>query len=248
MPKNRPPDDDFTDPNPVLIYSPSVQFMGRDLEEMPLFPLNAVLLPYQAIPLHVFEDRYRRMIRRCIAEDRSFGVVLIRQGDETGDPDVTPYMVGTSARILEHSTLPDGKLHLTAVGERRFRIRRIERDDGHLVGLVEPIIELEWTDTPEHDTLISRAKDAFRLHISALFGGKDVNLKISYTDDPVALSFAIAGCIHLSTLEKQRILEITDTAERMREIVPLLEAQAVETMTTAQRTVEDDFEDFLFPN
>lgn len=222
--------------------------MGRDLEEMPLFPLHAVLLPYQAIPLHVFEDRYRRMIRRCIEEDRSFGVVLIREGDEVGDPEVTPYMVGTSARILEHSTLPDGGLHLTALGERRFRIRKLEQSDGHLVGFVEPIVELEWDETPEHETLIERAKDAFGLQISALFGHKNVNLKINYTDDPVALSFAMAGCIHLSLLEKQHLLEITDTAERMREIIPLLEIQAVEAMTTAPRSIEGDFDQFLFRN
>lgn len=220
--------------------------MGRNLEEMPLFPLHAVLLPYQATALNVFEERHRRMIRRCIEEDRPFGIVLIREGNEVGDPEVTPYMVGTSARIIEHSTLPDGQLQLCALGERRFRIRRIERSDGQLIGHVEPIIELEWSDTEEHASLITRAKAAFTLHVSALFGGRE--LRISYADDPVALSFAIAGCIHLTTLEKQRLLEITDTAERIREIIPLLETQAVELMTRAPRAVQDDYSEFLSCN
>ncbi|HVL39075.1 MAG TPA: LON peptidase substrate-binding domain-containing protein, partial [Fimbriimonadaceae bacterium] len=74
--------------------------MPFELEEMPLFPLNTVLFPYATVQLHVFEDRYRDLVRNCIEFDRPFGIVLIRNGDEVGGQ-AEPYMVGTAVRIVQ---------------------------------------------------------------------------------------------------------------------------------------------------
>ncbi|HXL19893.1 MAG TPA: LON peptidase substrate-binding domain-containing protein, partial [Streptosporangiaceae bacterium] len=76
---------------------------------LPLFPLNVVLFPHMALPLHVFEPRYRKMIGDCLEEGHSFGVVAIREGRETGP--ATPYGVGTLAKIVRIDRLDDGRMN-----------------------------------------------------------------------------------------------------------------------------------------
>jgi Lon protease-like protein len=90
--------------------------------ELPLFPLNTVLLPGVALPLHIFEERYRLMIGRCLERREPFGVVLIRQGQETGSGEIRLADVGTVARIRQASRYADGRMDLVTVGIRRFRI------------------------------------------------------------------------------------------------------------------------------
>jgi Lon protease-like protein len=221
--------------------------MNSDLEEMPLFPLNAVLLPYQTLPLHVFEDRYREMIGECLSSGRDFGVVLIREGDEVGG-DAEPYLVGTSARVVEHKPLSDGRIDLLAVGERRFRVRKIDRSRPFLVGFVEPIVELEWSDSGQNHGLLLRAKEAFEHHLRNIFGRQDVNITIQFPDDPVALSFAIAGFVNLPAIAKQRLLELTDTSTRLSELIPVLESQFLEANATGFVSVVEEFSDFISNN
>ncbi len=222
--------------------------MSVPLEEMPLFPLNAVLLPYQALPLNVFEERYRKMIQHCLKEDKPFGIVLIREGEEVNDPSAVPYMVGTSARIVNCTNSPEGDLHVLTAGERRFRVRKLDYSKEYLVGLVEPIVELEWNESPDNQSLVARAKDAFRMHLTSLFGAQDVSIKVQFTEDPMAMSFAMAGCIHLTLLQKQHLLELTDTAERFREIIPYMEQQAFDLFAQAPPTALERYEDYISRN
>jgi len=221
--------------------------MSAELEEMPLFPLNAVLLPYQTLPLHVFEDRYRKMIGDCLEQDRPFGVVLIREGSEI-DESAEPYLVGTSARVVEHKPLPDGRVDLVAVGERRFRVRRFDRSKPYLVGYVEPIVEMEWSESNQNRGLLSRAKEAFEFHLRSIFGRQDVNITVQFPDDPVALSFAIAGFINMPTIAKQRLLELTDTSARLTELIPVLEAQFLEHAVNGEPSVSEEFAEFISNN
>src|SRR5947209_7299372 len=89
--------------------------------ELPLFPLNTVLFPTAPLTLHIFEERYKEMVSRCIAEDIPFGVVLIREGQEAGAPAV-PFEVGTTAQIVSVEKLLQGRMNLIAVGRKRFRL------------------------------------------------------------------------------------------------------------------------------
>ena len=107
-----------------------------EMARIPLFPLNTVLFPKQALPLHIFEERYKLMIGRCIDETAPFGVVLIKSGEETaGDAD--PYDVGTTARVARVQRLPDGRMNLINLGRRRFRILELDRTEAVLEGEVE---------------------------------------------------------------------------------------------------------------
>src|SRR5690606_8599831 len=92
--------------------------------KLPLFPLNAVLFPGFTISLHVFEERYRLMIERCLEQEAPFGIVLIRKGPEVGG-DAIPYQIGTVATIQQSKQLPDGRYYLNALGQRRFRVQYI---------------------------------------------------------------------------------------------------------------------------
>ena len=93
--------------------------------ELPLFPLNTVLCPGIALPLHIFEDRYRAMVRHCLESSSPFGVVLIRQGREVGTGAISFTGIGTIAEIRDAGAYEDGRYDLLVVGTRRFEIRRV---------------------------------------------------------------------------------------------------------------------------
>ena len=93
--------------------------------ELPLFPLNAVLCPGIALPLHIFEDRYRAMVRHCLETKSPFGVVLIREGQEVGTRGISFTGIGTIAEIRDAGAYEDGRYDLLVVGTRRFEIQRV---------------------------------------------------------------------------------------------------------------------------
>ena len=95
---------------------------------MAMFPLGTVLFPYALLPLHVFEPRYRLMMRHVLDGDREFGVVLIERGSEVGGGD-TRFDVATVARVVQAAELPDGRYALATVGMRRVRVERWLDDD-----------------------------------------------------------------------------------------------------------------------
>ncbi len=95
---------------------------------LPMFPLGTVLFPYALLPLHVFEPRYRVMVRRVMEGDHEFGVVLIERGSEVGGGDVR-FDTGTIARVVQAAELPDGRYALATVGMSRARVLRWLADD-----------------------------------------------------------------------------------------------------------------------
>lgn len=112
------------------------------MTELPLFPLHSVLCPGIALPLHIFEDRYQLMVARCIERSAPFGVVLIRTGREVGELEGHVADVGTTAAIRQAGRYSDGRLDIVTVGERRFRIERVETArEPYLVGQVSLLDE-----------------------------------------------------------------------------------------------------------
>src|SRR3990172_7254766 len=94
---------------------------------LPLFPLDNVLFPDMVMPLHIFEQRYRLLVRRSLRHRSPFGIVLIPEGQEVGGG-ALPYRVGTLAQIVAHAALPDGRSLITVRGERRFEIDAVIDD------------------------------------------------------------------------------------------------------------------------
>jgi Lon protease-like protein len=125
-------------------------------QELPLFPLHTVLFPGGRLPLRIFEQRYMEMAKACLKDNSPFGVCLIHQGKEVGEPAV-PVGVGCLARIAEWDMPQLGVLQVTARGESRFRIlrQRVQPD-----GLVRASIELlpEGEDVPLPEAAARYAK------------------------------------------------------------------------------------------
>lgn len=122
--------------------------------QLPIFPLHSVLCPGVALPLHIFEDRYRLMVGRCIERDEPFGVVLIREGREVGPLDGRLAEVGTTALIRRAGRYPDGRLDIVTVGARRFRIDSLDATrEPYLLG-----------DVTYVDETISDGEEARLLH------------------------------------------------------------------------------------
>jgi Lon protease-like protein len=201
--------------------------MAPKLENLPLFPLQTVLFPYAHIQLHVFEDRYLEMVRECLEFERPFGIVLIRDGKEVGGP-ADPYMVGTTVRVTKVINLESGAMDIQVKGERRFRIRKIDESKAYMVGMVEPVVETETPDCPRTDALVMRCREDFQAWIRQMITKQGFNVQIKFPEDVTALSFAIANLLPIENLEKQRLLELTDTLERISGLIGLLETQIIE--------------------
>jgi Lon protease-like protein len=218
--------------------------MADGLEEMPLFPLNTVLFPYAQVHLHVFEPQHRELVRFCMENDVGFGVVLSREGSDT-------YLVGTAVRIAAVKTLEDGNMDVRIQGQRRFRIRKLDEDTRPFpIGHVEPIVELEVEETPRVTALTFRLKECVEEYIRAELRHYDFRIqRINLPAEPTALSFVVANLLKIENLDKQRLLETTDTEERLAEIVPLMERQIVDVhMSGAYRVTANMLEEWITPN
>jgi Lon protease-like protein len=185
--------------------------------ELPLFPLHTVLFPGRPLPLHVFEPRYRLMIGRCLERASPFGVVLIRAGLEVGDP-AEPYAVGTTAEIVEHERLPDGRMHLLCVGRERFRVRALLAGEPYLQADVGPLAD----DPPaaELEGLAARLAAGLGAYVGP--GGLE---GLTLPDDPTALSFAAPAALPLGLPEQQRLLEMTSTEDRLRWLIAAVDRE-----------------------
>jgi Lon protease-like protein len=191
---------------------------------LPLFPLNIVLFPGLPIQLHIFEPRYRSMIRQCQADSQPFGVVLIHQGIEAYGPVAEPVRVGCTARIARLVPLEDGRMNLTALGEERFRILKLIHDHPYLVGEVESLP----LERPSSIALLRGmrlltpiVKDYLRL-ITKLNPQEPVDLsEVDFPEDPLLLLNLAATLLQVPAIEKQPLLESVSADDLMVEIFRL---------------------------
>src|SRR4051794_2814499 len=166
----------------------------------PMFPLGSVLLPGMVLPLHVFEPRYRALVRDCLDGDREFGVALIERGSEVGGGDIRA-MAGTIAEILQAEEFDDGRWALVAVGTRRVRVQGWLPDDPYPVAEVD-----DWPDVPPRD--LADADEAYRDRVAALRRvlalavelGAEADPMVELSDDPVAGSYQIGVLAPLGAL------------------------------------------------
>lgn len=189
-----------------------------------MFPLGTVLLPGTVIPLHVFEDRYRRLVRDCLEGTGEFGVVLIERGSEVGGGDVRTD-AGTVARIVEATELPDGRWVLAAAGTRRIRVVAWLDDDPYPRADVD-----DWPDDPtagEPEIAERMVAAATRLRrasaLQAELGDDAAPLDVGISDDPVVAGYQIAALAPLGPLDRQRVLCASSAADRFDTLVEMLD-------------------------
>jgi uncharacterized protein len=189
------------------------------LMNVPLFPLNSIVLPRGRIPLQLFEPRYIDMLTRCLKEDRGFVVVLLQEGGEAGRT-AAFYDIGTYVRIIDFQQLDNGLLGITVEGESKVSVvRSWQQEDGLNVGDVECLIEEAESEVPERfGELPSVLKALFRHPVI-----RDLNMDIDY-GDARDVGWRLTELLPLDKQEKQKLVELQDPLERLSRLQGLLEA------------------------
>ena len=192
-----------------------------------MFPLGTVLLPFAHLPLHIFESRYRALVKDVLAGDGEFGVVLIERGQEVGGGDAR-FGVGTVARIVQSAELPDGRWLVDAVGTERFRVTEWLPEDPYPQALVEalddeppdagPGAEAELTDRRKAVEQLLRQVLALQVEL-----GFPAPSAVRTLDENAAVAaFEAALLSPIGPMDTQKILEAPGTMARLALLETLL--------------------------
>jgi Lon protease-like protein len=187
-------------------------FMGP--ERLALFPLNVVLLPGATLPLHIFEPRYRQMVRRCVEEKSEFGVLLALPKGLV--------RVGCTAQVTEVvKRYNDGRMDILTVGRSPFRIIELVNAEQYAN---DELLEghVDFLDDREYRTDPCTRKELLRLYEvchTLIFEDYPRNIESEAAEYP---SFVVAGTLPLDLLWKQQILELRSEADRQERLVGYL--------------------------
>jgi Lon protease-like protein len=184
---------------------------------LPMFPLGSVLLPGALLPLHVFEPRYRDMVRDCLRVDGEpeFGQALITHGWETGGGD-TRAMVGTIAQMLQVEALDEHRYALVAVGTRRIRINAWLPDDPYPVADVDDWPDVD-PDAPglELQVAATHARVRAAMALAVELGDAAATDDTEISDDPLLASYHLATLAPIGPADRLRLLSAEGPAARL---------------------------------
>ncbi|HET7476923.1 MAG TPA: LON peptidase substrate-binding domain-containing protein [Dermatophilaceae bacterium] len=187
-----------------------------DLRELlPLFPLGAVLYPGVLLPLHIFEQRYRDLVKALVelpgGAPREFGVIAIRSGREVGAAGVAAlYPVGCTAVLATVSPLPDGRFDIVCIGSRRFELLGVEpAGTSYLTGSVRRLDDPDGHGATDLAASVARDLERYRQLIGISGDEPDPT-------DPRQLSYQVASTLRLDLAERQALLQSPDNAARLR--------------------------------
>jgi len=197
------------------------------LADIPLFPLNVVLMPGTPLPLHIFEDRYKQMVNECLDAETEFGMIF---ADESGTR-----QVGCTARIVDLvERYDDGRLVILVEGSQRFKLNNVLSGKPYYVGDIEYL-----EDGPQED-VSALAEECVvlleRVVAAATEGSVDIEIEQPYLN----LSFIIAGRIEFDLEMRQQILELSTEKERLIKVKELLTeaAERLERDKAARKIAE----------
>jgi len=194
----------------------------RGVRELPIFPLPVVLFPGMPMPLHIFEERYRKMLSDIRAADNLFGLSFL---DASAGKETPPAgHVGCVAEVTETQALPDGRSNILAVGVIRYQVESyIERGDSYLV-----VRANYFEDEDENESaLTSNSHDVARMFMRVansirVMNDERGNLPDISDTDPQKLSFLVAAALEIEVETKQELLELRSTSERLNRLRDLL--------------------------
>lgn len=186
-------------------------------QELPIFPLAVVLVPGELLPLHIFEERYKAMMRDALERERRFGLSYVVNAEVGGDTPPIVGSIGCAAQITAVIPLPDGRMNLLSVGASRYVIREYVQIEPYLIARVEPLVDVTL-ETPDLDELAGEVRGLFdRLAAAARAlsneAGESAPTELDVAPEP--LSFLIAANVALDNGTKQELLEMTDTRARL---------------------------------
>lgn len=184
--------------------------------QVPLFPLNTVIFPGGPLPLRIFEPRYLDMVSDCLKNDVPFGVLLIREGGETGV--ATTHGIGTLARIRDWYQGSDGLLGITAIGEQRFRLISSQRlPSGLNVGEVEVLPDEPAMPMPDEYKAMSQILADVLDELGKLYESLERRL-----DDAAWVTSRLVEILPIDLEQKQMCLEQNDAASRLKIVQALI--------------------------
>ncbi|HWG02236.1 MAG TPA: LON peptidase substrate-binding domain-containing protein [Trebonia sp.] len=213
-------------------------------EMLPLFPLSTVLFPGMRLPLHIFEPRYRQLVRDLLAkpEPRQFGVIAIRKGQETGADSVTAlHETGCVAVIRTAGAREDGRFDLQTVGTDRFRLLRLDKSLPYFQGEVERVPdEPEGAAAGEAAGLVQRVQAGFRAYLNALAdrGGGVISVA-DLPDEPVLLSYVVGAAMIIDLPDRQNLLAAPGAVARLKAARALLARETAMLRATTSRPAPD---------
>jgi Lon protease-like protein len=193
---------------------------------LPLFPLGMVLFPGLVLPLHVFEERYRVLVRELLElpeDERRFGVIAIRQGREVGADGVQAlYEVGCVAHLRRAQAYDDGRFDIVTTGTARFRLDVLDERGPYLTGQVE-VLPDELGDTSLAPLLDRAVRAAFADYLAALADASGEEIEVpELPDSALVLGFLVAATTALDLDERQRLLALDDGVTRLSAELALL--------------------------
>jgi Lon protease-like protein len=187
-------------------------------ETLPLFPLGTVLYPGLLLPLNIFEERYRELVRDLLdgPEPRRFGVIAIRKGRETGVDGISAlYQIGCTATVREVAEQDDGRYHLVTVGTQRFRLASLDDSRPYLQGEVD-LLEEEVGDEAAAGLAVHAVQRGFHGYVEALASRESVEVTVpELPDEPLLLSYLVAASMILDLSVRQDLLAEPDAERRL---------------------------------
>lgn len=190
-------------------------------DALPLFPLGLVLYPGEAVPLHIFEERYRDLVRYCLETDDPFGIVWMEDEELA--------RIGCTARIERVlQRYDDGRMDIIAVGVERFRIEEVKQERLYLTAQVESYETMEGVvDPTERERVIT-------LHMKLLeLAGETIRPAIY--EGPKRISYVVAQNAGLDLARKQEVLELATEEERLQYLASYLETIIPEVREARER-------------
>src|SRR6266576_2510882 len=187
-------------------------------QTMPLFPLGTVLYPGLVLPLHIFEERYRQLVRDLLEgpEPQEFGVIAIRKGRETGVDGVSAlYEIGCAAALRQVARHDDGRFDVVTVGTQRFRLLGLDHSRSYLQGEIELLAE-ETGDEAAAALAVPALQRSFRDYLDALATQGAARIDVpDLPDEPVLLSYLVAASLIVDLSDRQVMLAEPDAASRL---------------------------------
>jgi uncharacterized protein len=187
-------------------------------ELLPLFPLGTVLYPGLLLPLHIFEERYRQLVRDLQAgsQPQRFGVIAIREGRETGVDGISAlYEIGCTATVRRVTQHDDGRFDLMTVGTQRFRLAELDQSRPYLQGQVNLLAE-DSGDEAAAALAAQAVQVAFRSYLGTLAAQGVAQVSVpDLPDEPVLLSYLVASSMIVDLSDRQVLLAEPDALRRL---------------------------------
>ena len=177
------------------------------------------------MPLHVFEQRYRQLVREVLEEDGEFGISLIRNGPEVGG-DAEPNTVGCTVRITSAEELPDGRFNIACEGVRRFRLIELLTPDPYPRGDVEYFAESGGTWSDATLAVAESVGEQYTHHLEISLGLQNSwQRSFPFPTDPGLLADYAAGRVDAVPIVKQEMLEAEKVARRLELVLRALRVE-----------------------